>query len=179
MQPLAAKILPHYTYEDWLNWEGRWELIEGFPYAMSPMPIPKHQIIANTLGAEFYIALKGCTECKVMQAIDYKIAHDTIIQPDILIVCKEIQEKYLDFPPSLVVEILSPSTALKDRHSKFEIYEKQKVAYYIIVNPQTEQVEVFSLKNDVYELAQQGDKFAFTFTFENECNATVDFSEIW
>ena len=177
--PLATKILPHYTYEDWLHWEGRWELIEGIPYAMSPMPIPKHQIIANTLGAEFYIALKECKACQVMQAIDYKIADDTIIQPDILIVCEEIKKNYLDFPPSLVVEILSPSTALKDRHSKFEIYEKQKVAYYIIVNPQTEQVEIFSLKNDAYVLVQQGDKFTFTFTVGNECEATVDFSEIW
>ena len=176
---LATKILPHYTYEDWLHWEGRWELIEGFPYAMSPMPIPQHQIIANNLGAIFYIALKECKACKVMQAIDYKVAHDTIIQPDVLIVCKEIEKKYLDFPPSLVVEILSPSTALKDRHTKFEIYEQQKVAYYIIINPQTEHLEIFSLKNDAYQLEQEGDKFTFTFTLGNECVANVDFSEIW
>ncbi len=37
------KILPYYTYEDYLRWEGQWEVIEGIPYAMSPMPRPEHQ----------------------------------------------------------------------------------------------------------------------------------------
>ncbi len=31
----AIKILPHYTYEDYCHWKGRWELIDGIPYAMS------------------------------------------------------------------------------------------------------------------------------------------------
>ena len=37
---LVQKILPHYTYEDYTIWEGRWELIDGFPIAMSPSPVP-------------------------------------------------------------------------------------------------------------------------------------------
>ena len=49
---IAQKILPHYTYEDWLHWEGRWELIEGHPIAMSPMPVPKHQKVAAALRME-------------------------------------------------------------------------------------------------------------------------------
>lgn len=42
---LALKIedLPHYTYDDYAQWEGRWEIIEGVPYAMSPAPTIKHQ----------------------------------------------------------------------------------------------------------------------------------------
>ncbi len=56
----AIKILPHYTYEDYLQWKGRWELIEGIPYAMSPQPVPKHQRIAVNLSTEFRIALKKC-----------------------------------------------------------------------------------------------------------------------
>jgi len=31
----AVKLLPHYTYSDYENWEGQWELIDGIPYAMS------------------------------------------------------------------------------------------------------------------------------------------------
>ena len=55
---MAAKahILPHYTFEDWLHWEGRWEIIHGLPYAMSPSPVPKHQVTANALGVEFGLA---------------------------------------------------------------------------------------------------------------------------
>ena len=39
---IAGKYRPHYTYEDYLLWEGRWELIEGMPYAMSPTPVIDH-----------------------------------------------------------------------------------------------------------------------------------------
>jgi Uma2 family endonuclease len=114
----AVKILPHYTYEDYIQWEGKWELIDGIPYAMSPAPTPQHQILVNTLGALFFQALKHCSQCKVAQAVDFKIAEDIVVQPDLSILCKAATKKYIDFPPALVVEILSPSTAIKDRFTK-------------------------------------------------------------
>jgi len=175
----AVKILPYYTYEDWLNWEGQWELIDGIPYAMSPMPVPKHQIIASNLTIEFGNQLKKCKGCKVIQPVDYKVADDIIVQPDLLIVCGDINKKYLDFSPSLVVEILSPSTALKDRHSKFQIYEQQQIKYYLIVAPDKEEVEVFEFADATYQLKQSGREFTYTFNFEEGCTATVDFKEIW
>lgn len=36
----AVKLLPYYTYKDYCNWEGRWELIEGIPFAMSRTSTP-------------------------------------------------------------------------------------------------------------------------------------------
>jgi Uma2 family endonuclease len=66
----VVKILPYYTYEDYVHWEGKWELIDGIPYAMHPAPTPRHQMIANTLGALFYFALKRCSNCAAYQAID-------------------------------------------------------------------------------------------------------------
>ena len=50
---IAAKYRPYYTYEDYCQWEGRWELIEGMPYAMSPAPIPEHQRVSVLLNFEF------------------------------------------------------------------------------------------------------------------------------
>ena len=50
---IAAKYLPNYTYEDYCQWEGHWELIEGIPYAMSPQPVPIHQKINGRLFARF------------------------------------------------------------------------------------------------------------------------------
>lgn len=175
----AVKILPHYTYDDWLHWEGKWELIDGIPHAMSPMPMPKHQRIANALGGEFYIALKQCNKCHAFQAIDYKIADDIIVQPDLLIICGDINKKHLDFPPDLIVEILSPSTALKDKHSKFSIYEQQQIKYYLIVNPDKEEVEVYTIEDGVYQLKQTGREFTCKFFFHDSCTATIDFKEIW
>lgn len=175
----AVKILPHYTYEDYVQWEGKWELIEGIPFAMSPAPTPRHQIIANTLGALFYLSMKNCKQCKVAQAIDFKIAEDTVLQPDLSVLCRPANKKYIDFPPALVVEILSPSTSLKDRHTKYNLYQQQGIPFYLIVSPDTEETEVYALENGTYALKQKGGGFTYTFPFEHDCSAAIDFSEIW
>lgn len=52
------KILPHYTYDEYCQWEGRWELIEGIPYAMSPAPSPRHQWISANIKYELTGAIK-------------------------------------------------------------------------------------------------------------------------
>ncbi len=103
---------------------------------MSRSPIPKHQRVAAEMIAEFILALRqsGCSSCRVYPDMDFKIANDTILEPDILIVCGEIIAKILDFAPSLVVEILSPSTALRDRNTKYQLYEREGVTYYVIVD---------------------------------------------
>ncbi len=176
--PSAVRILPNYTYADYEQWEGQWELIDGIPYAMSPLPVPKHQKIAMALGTEFTIQLKSCKQCSAYQPIDYRISDDTILQPDMLIVCGEISKKYLDFAPALVVEILSPATTVKDRHTKYSIYESQGIPYYLIIAPDTEEIEVYQLKEGVYSLAQKGKDFSYQFSF-GHCSAFVDFKEIW
>lgn len=175
----AIKILPHYTYDDYVQWEGKWELIDGIPYAMSPAPTPKHQLIANTLGSLFYFELKNCSQCKAYQAIDYKIEEDTIVQPDISILCQTTKKKFIDFPPALVVEILSSSTAMKDRHTKFYLYQQQKVKYCLFVSPDSEEIEVFELNGNEYALKEKGKDFSFTFSLDKECTAAINFAEIW
>ncbi len=175
----ALQILPHYSFNDWKDWEGKWELIHGIPYAMSPAPVPKHQIIANNLGAEFYIALKNCRHCKTLQPIDYKVDDNTVVQPDLLVVCKPITKKYLDFAPNLVAEILSPATALKDRHTKFQIYESEKIKYFIIISPENEEVEVFENKEGSFQLIQKGKNISQYFVLDEDCDADINFAEIW
>jgi hypothetical protein len=54
----AQRILPSYTYDDYAHWEGRWELIDGIPFAMSPLPSPKHQRIASELRFQLRDAIK-------------------------------------------------------------------------------------------------------------------------
>lgn len=174
-----VKILPHYKYEDWVRGEGQWELIDGIPYAMSPAPVPKHQRLGGNLFTEFRLALKGCNNsCAVYQPIDFKINEDTILQPDMPVVCGEIEKKYLDFAPSLVAEILSPATALKDRHAKFEIYQAEKIPYFLIINSEEEIIEVYVLSKDEYELRLKGREIQFEFQFTG-CSVLLDFKEIW
>ncbi|MBL7702348.1 MAG: Uma2 family endonuclease [Ferruginibacter sp.] len=176
---IAEKYRPHYTYEDYCQWEGKWELIEGMPYAMSPAPAPAHQSANANLYVAFKEALKnGCKKSKAYIPIDWKINEDTVVQPDLLIVCDKVEKKFLDFPPELVVEVLSPSTAAKDRGLKKEIYQLQKVKYYLIADPQFKKLEIYQLTNDRYEPVSINPE-NYIFTLADECIAEVSFSDIW
>lgn len=178
----AIKVLPYYTYDEYCKWEGRWELIEGLPFAMSPAPAPKHQLIAVEIKYEFNKAIKNkkCNHCRVYDFIDVKVEDDTILQPDALIVCNEIKKPYLDFPPTLVVEVLSASTALKDRNNKFYIYQDFKIPYYLMVDPNKQEIEVFHLNNNgKYQLMENEANNLFSFDLHEECSVEVELGGIF
>lgn len=176
---VAHKYLPHYTYDDYLRWEGQWELIDGIPYAMSPAPIPPHQLVANNLGAEFRAALKkGRCQCKAYMPIDYKLSDDTVFQPDLLIVCQPITKKFLDFPPALVVEIPSEATWMKDRNVKFPKYEAEGIPYYLIVDPDTNTVEIYQLADGGYQRQPLDQSKPYAFVL-GECRIEMVFDNVW
>jgi len=176
----AIKILPHYTYEDYCIWEGRWEIIDGIPFAMSPSPNPIHQWVNVNIMSEFRAAIKkaGCKNCKVYEFIDVKIEEDTIVQPDALIVCKPIDKNFLDFPATLVVEILSPATAFKDRNSKYSLYEKMGIKYFLIIDIDKKTIEINTLENNQYRLTNYLGN-SFQFLLDNDCNIDVELNNIW
>jgi Uma2 family endonuclease len=176
---IAEKYRPYYTYDDYCQWEGQWELIEGMPYAMCPAPVPQHQRVSLILSVQFEKALKGgCKKCKTYLPLDWKITDDTIIQPDVLIVCEKIEKKFLDFPPVLVAEILSPSTAAKDRGEKMELYQSQQVKYYLIIDPQFKKTEVYQLIEGKYQPVSINPE-TFTFNLLDDCTAEVNLTDIW
>ncbi len=176
---IAEKYRPYYTYDDYCQWEGQWELIEGMPYAMCPAPVPQHQRVSLMLSFQFEEALKkGCTKCKTYLPLDWKITEDTIVQPDVLIVCNKIEKKFLDFPPVLVVEILSPSTAAKDRGEKMELYQSQQVKYYLIIDPQFKKTEIYQLIDGQYQPVSINPEI-FTFNLQDDCTAEVNLTDIW
>jgi Uma2 family endonuclease len=174
----SFKLIPHYTYEDYIHWEGRWELIDGFPIAMSPLPIPQHQESTADIIYEFKDALKkSCKACKVFAPLDYKVSNDITLQPDVLIVCGKINKPYLDFPPVLVVEILSPSTALRDRNTKYLIYEQQRIKYYLLVDIEKKLIDIYQLIDNKYQLQQY--KNGFEFSFIDGCSIAPQLDNIW
>jgi hypothetical protein len=69
------------------NWEGRWELIRGIPYAMSPAPSIKHQRISNNIAWQLKSLLMNCSECQALLPVDWKIDEKTTVQPDNLVIC--------------------------------------------------------------------------------------------
>jgi len=180
---LAMKDLPHYTYDDYVQWEGKWELIGGVPYAMSPAPSVEHQSISQMIAYELQRNLKqkNCRECRALLPVDWQIAEDTVVQPDNLVVCGTPQwQKKLTTTPALVFEIISPSTSQKDRGIKYRLYEEAGVRWYCIVSPLTKSVEIYRLENGKYVAAFEAEEgSSFTFDLAGECKIDFDFSGLF
>ena len=72
-----------------------------------------------------------------------------VVQPDILVVCDQskITEANIQGPPDLVIEVISPSTTLKDRREKKALYERFGVLEYILVYPEDGIIERYYLED--------------------------------
>ena len=167
-----------YTYEDYKSWEGDWELIEGVPVAMSPAPVRRHQALATEIIFHLRKQLEDCPECEVLGEIDYKVSDDTVLRPDVVVTCGETSETYLVKAPEIIVEILSPATARRDEKVKFQIYEREKVKYYILVYPDDLSAKIYKLEGKRYD--KQGNFSCESYRFdETTCPITLDFGKIF
>jgi Uma2 family endonuclease len=171
--------LPHYTYDDYIQWEGNWELINGIPYAMTPAPSKKHQELSLGIASQLKQLLALCKNCHVYQAVDWQITEDTVLQPDVLVVCGDDPEDIkLTIPPELVFEILSPSTTRKDRVLKYQFYREAGVKYYCLVSPEAGGAEVFVLRDQEYQEADDFSGGKITFDL-GPCGIAFDFNEVF
>lgn len=159
---------PRYTVEDYMGWndERRYELIDGEVWLMAPAPVLVHQSISGSLYAQLYNQLdeRGRSgvdcPCRVFAApVDVVLGPSTVVQPDVVLVCDPARlanGRYVDGPPELVIEVLSPATARRDRLVKRDLYERVGVALYGIADPEAATLECYRLdagrygKPDVY-----------------------------
>ena len=171
----VRKYLPRYTVEDYLQWEGDWELIDGIAVSMAASPVSAHQRMAMRISAALFDALKNeeCLDCEVLYELDWHMTSDTVVRPDIVIVCLAEIEEYISHPPALVVEILSPSTAEKDRTVKFDLYQSQGVKYFLIGDPDNGSVEVFQLSGGCYVNLPAATSYQFALT--DNCQIQMGF----
>ncbi len=179
MSAIKKEYLPNYTYDDYKKWEGNWELIYGVPYAMAPAPMVKHQAVSNRIAWQIQELLQECEVCQALLPVDWKIDDSTVVQPDNLIICHAPQnEAYITQAPKVIFEILSKSTAITDKNLKYELYEKEGVSYYIIVDPNESIAKVYELKDGRY--IKLCDAYEDSVDFDlNECIFTFDFAKIW
>lgn len=144
----------HFTWTDYRSWseEERWEILDGEAFAMAASPNIRHQRIGGELFRQMANHFRGKT-CEVFNApLDVKLSEENVVEPDILVVCDPDQYKttHVEGPPTLVVEVLSPSSASKDRVRKIEIYARFGVKEYWLVTPWPASVEVLILKDGKY-----------------------------
>ncbi len=145
--------IPKYTYEEYKTWKGDWELIDGFPYAMSS-PSKLHQDFAMSLIYDLESGIRKSSfcknRCKLYYELDWIINNETTVRPDIALVCNVNSDTFITQVPVLIVEILSKSTAYNDQIIKKELYAEQGVKYYFIASPETSKIDKYILVNEEY-----------------------------
>lgn len=145
------------TYEDFcaLPEDGRrYEILDGDLY-MSPSLTPRHQRIAGRL----FVILDEFTRVhrlgEVFPApLDVLLAEHEIVEPDIIYVSAArsaiVAEQHIIGAPDLVVEVLSPGTAERDRRDKRNIYARCGVPFYWIVDPEGRSMTELALVDKAY-----------------------------
>ena len=167
---------PRYTYSDYKNWKEDWELVNGYPFQMLPSASYKHSRIQSRLITQSSncIDRNSNCNCEVFNELDWKINEDTVIRPNIMIVCGSPKNDFLEMPPVLVIEILSPSNAKTDRVIKFQLYQENGVQYYLMVDPLKEKVEVFELIDNKYKQVEKQ-----KFQINKNCEIEFDYEKLW
>jgi Uma2 family endonuclease len=134
----------------------RYELHEG-ELVLTPAPGTGHQGALIDLGALLHGHVKENDLGRVFVApTDCILSDVTVLQPDILFVDAAhrllISERGIEGPPTLVVEVLSPSTANQDRGRKRDLYARHGVPWYWMVERAARSIEAYRLVDDTYQL---------------------------
>ncbi len=165
MQAMEMNKNRKYTYADYLTWpEGeRWEIIDGEAYpTYGPTALSAPTLGHQDLAGEIFFLLKSYLRdktCKVfISPVDVVFEADerteNVVQPDVVVVCdpeKVKDGKKVVGAPDIAVEILSPSTSVKDWTKKMRLYEREGVREYWIVSPGDKVIYQSILKEGAYE----------------------------
>lgn len=146
------------TYEEFIelveNSEQRFELIDGVVYNLAS-PSYKHQMAVHELHGAFYNWFKGTSCTPLTSPFDITFNKDPdnicVVQPDIVVICdrdnRDSKDRYTGIP-TLVVEVLSPSSRSKDAVTKLNLYKRCTVKEYWLVDPLNHQIIVYQLEDD-------------------------------
>lgn len=148
------------TYEDYAEFDdgNRYELVDGCLELMSPGPGSIHQLVS------FEIQKRISRTCEkeaiiLCAPLDVILSEREVRQPDLVILLRSnlhrLVPRGIQGPPDIVVEILSPSTAKRDKLSKMVSYAKHGIPEYWIVNHSSCFLEQYLLDRDTraYSLA--------------------------
>ena len=178
---MALAYQEYYTFEDYQHWSGDWELIDGMPYAMTPSPTVTHQTVTLNIATEIKAILnnkRSCSDkCCVLMETDWQVSNDTVVRPDVMVVCQKIDEKVI-VTPELIIEIISSSSTKRDEVMKFDLYQQEGVFYYVLVYPEKCLAKIYQNKDEGFR--KLGDYCTETVKFNiRECGFSIDFGSVW
>lgn len=134
----------------------RYEILDG-ELSVTPAPRTAHQrvsrrfhwaidnhVVAHRLGETF------------AAPTDLILAPTTVVQPDIIFIANDrapiVTERGIEGAPTLVVEILSPTTQQTDRVTKAQLYARYGIPHYWLLNPELRVFEAYERTGTQYSL---------------------------
>jgi Uma2 family endonuclease len=146
-----------WTVEDFLAFEAeeteRYEFVDGIVRMMTGASAA-HSAIKGNVFAELRAALRS-GPCRV-DVDDLKVVTGTaVMYPDVLVICRPIapdDDRVAD--PTVVVEVLSPTTERHDRIAKWREYQTiASLQHFVLVEQKERRVEVYSRTETGWALA--------------------------
>jgi Uma2 family endonuclease len=123
----------------------RHELLDG-EHVVTPAPALLHQFVLGELYAELRQAVAEHAGLELfLSPADIRLGPRTLVQPDLFIISSDPEQRPREWSevgiPLLAVEVLSPSTAARDRGKKRRLYLEAGVEEYWIVDLDARLVE--------------------------------------
>ena len=146
---MNALTQPKVSLNDYLAWESeqveRHEFYRGEIFAMVGARRIHGRVVGNLI-RRLSEALDGSL-CQVFaEGMKVQIADDTVLYPDVFVTCDkaDLATEMIFRAPTLIIEVLSPSTQAYNRSQKFALYRRiDALREYILVDPDTRRVEGF------------------------------------
>ena len=157
------RMVRRISYEEYMDYvsssDQRYELIDGEVYLLAS-PSFRHQVIVREVLLQLCNYLGENSPRQALTApLDVhlhgyatKFSEDpNVVQPDIVVICdpeKVTAHGKYEGIPTLVVEVLSPSTRSKDLVTKLSLYMRSGIAEYWVVDPDNKTVWQYAFTPD-------------------------------
>jgi Uma2 family endonuclease len=156
-EPAISYEKRKYTIEEYLELENasadKHEYYQGELFAMSGAKVP-YDIITGNLYANLWVKLKGKSCRPFSSDMRIYVEKNTLFTyPDISIVCGPVislnDDQMNVLNPSVIIEVLSPSTKNYDRGDKFRLYRDiPALREYILVDSGSVNIEAFYINDE-------------------------------
>lgn len=151
------------TYADLLDMPddgSRREIVAG-ELLVNPAPRIRHQAILLALQEELLAFFGPERAYRPLPApVELRVSPYDVVQPDLVVLPRSVVSQkglrnFIEEPPLLVVEILSPSSVTADRRAKMALYARFGIPEYWIVDPDRQTLDAHELADKAYVLIEE------------------------
>ena len=117
---------------------------------MSSSPTAAHPFASTGIFRALGDAPGDCPQCHVLFGIGIEFSADTVVRPDLIVICHEPEGDWVTRAPEMIVEVVSTNSARRDESIKFDLYEAEGVAHHLLVYRDTKKVKAYRLADGSY-----------------------------